>query len=231
MAVETLLDNYYERATTPMRNTTFSHNRDGSLDIRCVEEDDEFRHLKHEIVCKDGNASSVWRQQDWGLGQNSMDVTYFGDGIVKSMSIRHTGDAIIGMKMSLTREDWLVPDPDHRLPYVFGRSDMEVWYQAKDSRLVLSRARLAFDKSTKHTFTVLDHHINKKQAIHLYRDVEYRVDLEGGIRLVIDGKIPRRVQWRDNLDSDEARVLYQYVSNRDWLAGWGPVSEIVELPG
>jgi hypothetical protein len=146
------------------------------------------------------------------------------------MSIRHTGEAIIGMKMSLTRDDWLVPDPDHRLPYVFGRSDIEAWYRTEDSRLVLSRARLAFDKSTKHTFTVLDYHINKKQAVHLYRDVEYRVDLEGGIRLVIDGKIPRNVQWRDSLDADEARVLYQYISGRDWLGGWEPLLKVVELP-
>ena len=154
MSVEALLDTYYDRATIPLRNTKFGRDITGSLDIRHVTEDDEFRFLHHKIILKDGVASSVWREQEWGLGENSIDVTHFEDGIVKQLSLRHTGDSVTGLKVSLSRYDWLLPDPDHRLPYIFGRADMETWYKASDFQMGLNRCRLAWDQETKHTFSV-----------------------------------------------------------------------------
>ena len=191
-------------------------------------EDDEFRVLNHRIVSMDGVASSVWRQQQWGMGECSVDVTHFNDGVVNSVSIRYAGNAVSAVKLSVTRTDWLIPDPDHRLPYIFGRADMESWYYTHENRLHLTRARLAFDHSTKHTFTVLDHGVEKKSSAHLYREVEYRCALDDGIRLVIDGKSPRRVNWRPSLSADEARELFRYARGYGWIDGWRPVAEIVE---
>ncbi|MDA1280425.1 MAG: hypothetical protein O3B95_10385, partial [Chloroflexi bacterium] len=171
MSVESLFDEYYKRATTPIRNTTFSEQKRDGYDIRHVIEDDEFRNLNHLMVCRDGVAASVWREQEWGFGENSIDVTHFQDGIVNSISIRHSRDAVRGMKLSLTRAEWLIADPDFRLPYIFGRADMEAWYEARDYKLQLTRLRLAWDKSTKHTFNVLGSGIDKKRISHLYRNV------------------------------------------------------------
>ena len=229
MTVESLFDNYYERASLPIRNTTFSEQKRGDYDIRHVMEDDEFRNLNHLIVCKDGSASSVWREQEWGFGENSLDVTHFADGIVSSVSIRYTGDAVRGMKLSLTRGDWLIADPDYRLPYIFGRSDIEVWYEASDHQLKLTRVRLAWDKETKHSFTVLGHGIDKKKVAHLYRDVEYRIEMENGVRLVIDEKAPRQINWRPSITAEETVALYNYASGDTWIDGWDPVASIVDI--
>ncbi len=228
MSVETLFDSYYERASVPLRNTRSGERKRGAFDIRHVIEDDEFRVLNHRIVCEAGAASSVWRQQEWGSGECSVDVTHFKDGIVNSVSIRYAGNAVTAVKLSITRADWLIPDPDHRLPYIFGRADMEAWYYTRKNQLVLTRARLAFDQSTKHTFTVLDHGVEKKTAAHLYREVEYRCALDDGIRLVIDGKNPRRVNWRSSLSADDARALFRYARGYRWIDGWVPVAEIVD---
>lgn len=228
MSLETLLDSYHKRATIPLRNTVFSQRKRGRFEIRHVIEDDEFRVLNHRIVYIDGVASSVWRQQAWGSGECSLDVTHFNDGIVSSISIRYGGYGVSAVKLSITRTDWLVPDPDHRLPYIFGRADMEVWYYTHENRLTLTRARLAFDSSTKHTFTVLDQGVEKKNSAHLYREVEYRCALDDGIRLVIDGKTPRRVNWRPSLSAADARTLFKYARGYRWLHGWDPVAEIVE---
>lgn len=230
MSVETLFDSYYERATIPLRYTKFSVRKRGPFDIRHVIENDEFRRLNHRLVCVDGAASSVWRQQEWGAGESSVDVTHFKDGIVNSVSIRYAGNAVAAVKLSITRADWLIPDPDLRLPYIFGRADMEAWYYTHKNQLVLTRARLAFDQSTKHTFTVLDQGVEKKTAVHLYREVEYRCALDDGIRLVIDGKKPRRVNWRSSLSADDARALFKYVRGYRWIDGWEPVAELVETP-
>jgi hypothetical protein len=228
MSVESLFDHYYERATIPIRNTEFSQEQHGSLDIRQVVEDDEFRQLDHKIVLKDGSAFSMWRAQDWGLGENSFDVTHFSDGIVKHLSIRYIGDAIKGLKVSLTRDDWLISDPDHRLPYIFGRSDMEAWYRATDFKMDLTKVRLAWDHESKHTFAVRDHGIDKSKAEHLYRGVEYRIELDESIRLTIDGKNPRRIDWRTEISADEVRALYDYASGESWIEGWDPVAAIIE---
>jgi hypothetical protein len=104
---------------------------------------------------------------------------------------------------------------------------MESWYYTHDNRLVLSRARLAFDQSTKHSYTMLDQGVEKQAAVHLYRDVEYRCAIDDGIRLVIDGKSPRRVNWRPSLDADDARTLFKYARGYRWIEGWNPVAEIV----
>ncbi|WFG35759.1 hypothetical protein [Candidatus Lucifugimonas marina] len=228
MSVESLLDHYYERATIPIRNTKFGREQKGSLDIRHVVEDDEFRQLNHKIVLKDGVASSVWREQEWGLGENSLDVTHFEDGIVKQLSLRHTGDAVTGMKVSLTRGDWLMPDPDLRLPYIFGRADMETWYKAAETTMGLSRVRLAWDYETKHTFPVRDHGISKDKGEHLYKGVEYRIELDDAIRLSIDGKSSRKVNWRMEISADDVRSLFEYASDESWIDGWDHVANIIE---
>ena len=228
MSVETLFDQYYERATIPVRNTKFNRNRQGVFDIRHVVEDDEFRQLNHKIVLKDGRASSVWREQDWGLGENSLDVTHFEDGAVKHLSLRHTGDAVTGMKISLTRADWLMADPDHRLPYIFARADIEAWYRAKDAKMGLSRVRLAWDYDTKHTFPVRDHGISRNKAEHLYKGVEYRIEIEDRIRLTIDGKSPRDIDWPTELTGDEVRIMFEYARNESWIGGWEPIGSIIE---
>ncbi|MEE8047085.1 MAG: hypothetical protein V3T49_09595, partial [Dehalococcoidia bacterium] len=152
MSAESLFDQYYERATLPIRNTEFAREQRGSLDIRQVIEDDEFRNLNHKIVLKNDKAFIVWREQEWGFGENTLDVTHFDDGVIRSMSLRYAGDSVTGLKLSLTRSDWLVADPDYRLPYVFGRTDMEMWFRAKDHFMALDRVRLAFDREEKHTF-------------------------------------------------------------------------------
>jgi hypothetical protein len=228
MSVESLFDQYYERATLPIRNTEFAHTQRGSLDIRQVIEDDEFRNLNHKIVLKNGEAFTVWRQQEWGFGENTLDVTNFDNGIVQSLSLRYSGDSVTGLKLSLTRGDWLVPDPDFRLPYVFERSDMETWYTAGDLKLGLDRVRLAWDKETKHTFTVRDSGVDKNKAEHLYKDVEYRIEIDDGIRLTIDGKSPRRINWQTEFTSDQVLALYEFASTEQWMDGWGPVTDIVE---
>ena len=228
MSLETLLNSYHQRATVPLRNTKFSQRNRGPFEILHVIEDDEFRVLNHRIVYRDGTASSVWRQQAWVSGDRSVEVTHFNDGIVNSVSIRYSGNCVSAVKLSITRTDWLVPDPDHRLPYIFGRADMEAWYYTHENRLTLTRARLAFDSSTKHTFTVLDQGVEKKNSAHLYREVEYRCALDDGIRLVIDGKTPRHVNWRPSLSATDARTLFKYARGYRWLHGWDPVAEIVE---
>jgi hypothetical protein len=228
MSVESLLDHYYERATMPMRNTKFGREQKGAFDIRHVVEDDEFRQLNHKIVLKDGVASSMWREQEWGLGENSIDVSHFEDGIVKQLSLRHTGEAVTGMKVSLTRGDWLIPDPDHRLPYIFGRADMETWYKASNYKMGLNRVRLAWDYEEKHTFPVRDHGVDKDKGEHLYKGVEYRIELDDAIRLSIDEKSSRKVKWRMEMTDDEVRSLFEYASNESWIDGWGPVADIIE---
>jgi hypothetical protein len=228
MSVEALLDTYYNRATIPIRNTKFGRELTGSFDIRRVEEDDEFRFLDHKIILKDGIALGVWRAQEWGLGENSIDVTHFEGGIVKQLSLRHTGEAVTGLKLSLSRDEWLLPDPDHRLPYIFGRSDMETWYKAGDFRMGLDRCRLAWDHETKHTFSIRELGINKDKAEHLYRGTEYRIQIDDAIRLTIEEKGTRKINWRTSLSEDEVRTLFEYASNEPWLSGWDPVSDIVE---
>jgi len=228
MSVESLLDHYYQRATIPIRNTKFGRQQQGSLDIRHVVEDDEFRQLNHKIVLKDGAASSVWREQEWGLGENSLDVTHFEDGIVKQLSLRHNGDAVTGIKISLTRDEWLLSDPDLRLPYIFGRADMETWFKARDMKMGLNRLRLAWDYETKHTFPVRELGIEKEKAQHLYKDVEYRIEVDDSIRLTIDGKTPRQVNWRTELTADEVRTLFEYARGDSWMDGWHPVADIFE---
>ena len=212
----------------PMRNTKFGREQKGAFDIRHVVEDDEFRQLNHKIVLKDGVASSMWREQEWGLGENSIDVSHFEDGIVKQLSLRHTGEAVTGMKVSLTRGDWLIPDPDHRLPYIFGRADMETWYKASNYKMGLNRVRLAWDYEEKHTFPVRDHGVDKDKGEHLYKGVEYRIELDDAIRLSIDEKSSRKVNWRMEMTDDEVRSLFEYASNESWLDGWGPVADIIE---
>lgn len=229
MSIESLFDSYYERASIPARNTQFEQRQQGPFDIRQVEEDDEFRHLNHQVVTRENAAYCVWRHQDWMMGDQSMDVTHFIDGVALSMSIRYANDAVSTVKLSATRSDWMIPDPDSRLPYIFGRTDMEVWYTAKDDQLAIDRARLAYDQSNKHSFTVLGQNINKKSSAHLYRDVEYRAELDDGIRLVIDGKNPRKVNWRHSLSADDARALFEYAYGNDWLNGWEPVAKIVDI--
>ena len=228
MSVESLFDQYYERATLPIRNTEFARTHRGSLDIRQVIEDDEFRNLNHKIVLKNSEAFCVWRDQDWGFGENSIDVTHFSDGIVQSLSLRHAGDSVTGLKLSLTRGDWLISDPDFRLPYIFERSDMETWYRATASQMGLARLRLAWDKETKHAFTVKDNGVDKSKAEHLYKDIEYRIEIGDRIRLTIDGKSPRRVNWETQFTSDQVVALYEYASTEQWMDGWIPVADIVE---
>jgi hypothetical protein len=228
MSVESLFDQYYERATLPIRNTEFNREQRGSLDIRQVIEDDEFRNLNHKIVLKDGVASSVWRDQEWGFGENSIDVTHFGDGVVHHLSIRYAGDSVTGVKLSLSRHDWLVADPDFRLPYIFGRADMESWFRASDYNMNLQRLRLAFDRETKHTFSVRDIGVDHEKAEHLYKGVEYRIDLSDGIRLAIDNKDSRKISWRSQFSADEVRALYEYAVGEAWMDGWQPVADIVE---
>jgi hypothetical protein len=231
MSVEDIFDRYYDHATLPIRNTKFLREQRGSLDIRQVVEDDEFRNLDHKIVLKDGVAASVWREQEWGFGENSLDVTHFKDGIVQSLSIRHTGAGVTGLKLSLTRNEWLISDPDYRLPYIFGRSDMESWFRTSNFDMELTRLRLAFDSESKHTFSVKDSGVDKKQAQHLYRDVEYRIDVGDRIQLTIDGKLPRKIDWRTKLTGDEIVRIYEYVSTEEWIDGWGPIADIIEAQG
>jgi hypothetical protein len=170
----------------------------------------------------------MWREQEWGLGENSIDVSHFEDGIVKQLSLRHTGEAVTGMKVSLTRGDWLIPDPDHRLPYIFGRADMETWYKASNYKMGLNRVRLAWDYEEKHTFPVRDHGVDKDKGEHLYKGVEYRIELDDAIRLSIDEKSSRKVNWRMEMTDDEVRSLFEYASNESWIDGWGPVADIIE---
>jgi hypothetical protein len=132
------------------------------------------------------------------------------------------------LKLSLTRGDWLIPDPDFRLPYIFERSDMETWYKASDYKMGLARLRLAWDKDTKHTFTVKDIGIDKSKAEHLYKNVEYRVEVDDGIRLTIDGKSPRRINWNTEFTSEQIVALYEYASTEQWMDGWGVVADIIE---
>ncbi|NQW21709.1 MAG: hypothetical protein HQ477_13475 [Chloroflexi bacterium] len=228
MSVESLLDQYYERAIIPFRNTKFGREHRGSLDIRNVVEDDEFRRLNHKLVLKDGVASSIWRDQEWGLGENSLDVTHFENGIVKHLSLRYIGDSVTGLKISLTRNEWLLSDPDLRLPYIFGRADMEIWYKVSKFKMGLQRVRLAWDHESKHTFSVRDLGIDKRKAEHLYKGVEYRIEVDDTIRLTIDGKSPRTINWRAELTEDEVRVLFEYVSSESWMNGWEPVAAILE---
>jgi hypothetical protein len=228
MSVESLFDQYYERATLPIRNTEFNREQRGVFDIRQVIEDDEFRNLNHKIILKDGVASSVWREQEWGFGENSLDVTHFSDGFVQSLSLRYAGDSVTGVKLSLSRHEWLEADPDYRLPYIFGRTDMESWFRASEMTMSLQRLRLAFDKETKHTFTVKDNGVDREKTEHLYKGVEYRIELSDGIRLVIDGKGSRKINWRTQFSADEVRALYEYASGEAWMDSWQPVADIVE---
>ncbi len=231
MSIESLFTKYYDRATLPIRNTEFNREQRGSLDIRQVIEADEFRNLNHKIILKDDQAFIVWRQQEWGFGENSLDVTHFDEGVVRSMSLRYTGDSVTGLKLSLTRGNWLIPDPDHRLPYIFGRSDMETWFRVKNNNMDLERVRLAFDKEDKHTFSVRDSGVDKEKTEHLYKGVEYRIELDDKIRLSIDGKSSRKINWRAQFRDEEIRALYDYAIGEAWLDGWGPVAEIVETNG
>ena len=227
MSVESLFDHYYQRATTPIRNTKFGREQRGSLDIRHVVEDDEFRQMTHKIILRDGVASCVWREQEWGLAENSLDVTYFADGIVSQVSLRHTGEEVTGLKVSLTRNEWLISDPDFRLPFIFGRSDMETWYRAKDFKMRLNRVRLAWDYVTKHTFPVRDYGIDKAKAEHVYKGVKYRIELDEVIRLKIDGDLTRNVEWRSELSGDEVRDLFAYATGESWMDGWDPVADVI----
>jgi hypothetical protein len=228
MSVEALFDSYYDRATIPLRNTEFQREQSGSIDIRQVVEHDEFRALSHKIILKDGVASSVWREQEWGLGETSIDVTQFEDGIVKQISLRYTGDSVTGLKISLSRDEWLIPDPDHRLPYIFGRADMETWYKANDFQMGLNRLRLAWDQETKHTFSVRELGVDKDKAEHLYRGIEYRIEIDDAIRLTIEDKGSRNINWRTSMSADEVRTLFEYANKEPWLSGWGPVAKIIE---
>jgi hypothetical protein len=228
MSVEALFDTYYDRATIPLRNTKFGREQTGSIDIRQVVEDDEFRFLNHKIILKDGAPYSVWREQEWGLGENSIDVTNFEDGIVKQLSLRHTGNSVTGLKISLSRDEWLLADPDHRLPFIFGRADMETWYKASDFQMSLNRLRLAWDQETKHTFSVRELGVDKDKAEHLYRGTEYRIEIDDTIRLTIEDQVARKINWRTSLSADEVRALFEYASNEPWLNGWEPVAAIVE---
>ena len=227
MSVESLFDHYYERATIPIRNTNFGREQRGPLDIRHVVEDDEFRQMTHKIILKDGIASSVWREQEWGLGENSLDVTHFSDGIVSQLSLRHTGKGVTGLKISLTRNEWLISDPDFRLPFIFGRSDIETWYRASEFKMGLDRVRLAWDYDTKHTFPVRDYGVDKRKTEHVYKGVQYRIELDESIRLTIEGNSSRNVDWRTELTGDEVRGLFEYASDESWIGGWAPVADVI----
>jgi hypothetical protein len=105
---------------------------------------------------------------------------------------------------------------------------METWFRAKNYNMDLERVRLAFDKEDKHTFSVKDSGVNKEKAEHLYKGVEYRIELDDKIRLSIDGKSSRKINWRAQFRDEEIRALYDYAIGEAWLDGWGPVAEIVE---
>jgi hypothetical protein len=92
----------------------------------------------------------------------------------------------------------------------------------------LTRLRLAFDRESKHTFSVRDVGVDKQQAQHLYRDVEYRIEMGDRIQLTIDGKSPRKIDWRTKFTGDEVVRMYEYVSTEEWMDGWGPIADIIE---
>jgi hypothetical protein len=95
----------------------------------------------------------------------------------------------------------------------------------------IERVRLAIDNDTKHSFTVKDHGIDKGKTEHLYKDVEYRIEIDDKIRLSINGKSSRKINWRTQFDDTQVRALYDYAIGDAWLDGWGPVAEIVETNG
>jgi hypothetical protein len=105
---------------------------------------------------------------------------------------------------------------------------METWYKASDFQMGLHRCRLAWDHETKHTFSVRELGINKDKAEHLYRGTEYRIEIDDAIRLTIEDKGARKINWRTSLSEDEVRTLFEYASNEPWLRGWDPVSDIIE---
>ena len=117
--IKNLLDDYFDRAGQPLRNTEFKYKNKNNFNITHVVEDDEFRILNHRFLFSKDSIKSIWRHQDWMMGDRSIDFTFFYEKYVKSISVRYFEDTVLGIKISLTRHDWLISDPDFRLPYIY----------------------------------------------------------------------------------------------------------------
>jgi hypothetical protein len=106
---------------------------------------------------------------------------------------------------------------------------METWYKASNEKMDLKRVRLAWDYEEKHTYSVRDVGVDKERGEHLYKGVEYRIELDDEIRLTIDEKSSRKVNWRTEMSGDEIRTLFEYANDESWINGWEPVAEILEV--
>ena len=75
--IKNLLDDYFDRAGQPLRNTEFKYKNKNNFNITHVVEDDEFRILNHRFLFSKDSIKSIWRHQDWMMGDRSIDFTFF----------------------------------------------------------------------------------------------------------------------------------------------------------
>ena len=225
--IKNLLDDYFDRASQPLRNTEFKYKNKNNFNITHVVEDDEFRILNHRFLFSKDSIKSIWRHQDWMMGDRSIDFTFFYEKYVKSISVRYFEDTVLGIKISLTRHDWLISDPDFRLPYIYGKSDIELWYylDKETLNLHLSKCRLAYDYKSKHSVTLLDHGVKKNKGAYLYGNTEYRYSIDKDLNLYISDHNIDKFTFPIVIKSDNSKRIFTYLRSYRWLDGWKKIKE------
>ncbi len=225
--IKNLLDDYFKRAGQPLRNTEIKYKNKKNFNITHVVEDDEFRILNHRFLFSKDSLRSIWRHQDWMMGDRSIDFTFFYEKYVNSISVRYFQDTVLGIKISLTRSDWLISDPDFRLPYIYGKSDIEMWYylDKETLNLNLSKCRLAYDYESKHSVTLLDHGIEKNEGAYLYDKTEYRYSIDNDLNLYISDHNVDKFTFPMIIKNDNSQRIFIYLRSYGWLGGWNKINE------
>ncbi|MBA31006.1 MAG: hypothetical protein CL748_00530 [Chloroflexi bacterium] len=227
--IKELLEDYFKRVEQPLRNTEVKYRNKKKFNITHVIEDDEFRILNHRFLFNNKSLMSIWRHQDWMMGDRSIDFTFFYEKYIKSISIRYFQNSILGAKLSLTRPQWLISDPDFRLPYIFGKSDIEMWYYLNKNTLdlQLSKCRLAYDYSSKHSLTILDHGIEKNKGAYLYKNIEYRYNLDKILNLDISDNEIDNFTFPITIQQNNSNLIFNYIRGYGWINGWKKINEFL----
>tara|TARA_Y100000768_G_scaffold375524_1_gene346435 strand:+ start:1313 stop:2005 length:693 start_codon:yes stop_codon:yes gene_type:complete len=230
MMIQNLLDDYFNRAGQPLRNTEINYKNKNNFNITHVVEDDEFRILNHRFLFNKKSIKSVWRHQDWMMGDRSIDFTFFYEKYVKSISVRYFQDAVLGIKISLTRPDWLIADPDFRLPFIYGKSDVEMWYymDKETLNLQLSKCRIAYDYESKHSVTILDQGVEKNEGAYLYKKTEYRYTLTDDLNLYISDHNIDKFTFPVLIENDNSKKIFNYLRSYGWIDGWDKINEYLQ---
>ncbi|MFL2665011.1 MAG: hypothetical protein ACJ0G8_03535 [Dehalococcoidia bacterium] len=227
--IKNLLKDYFKRVEQPLRNTKVKYRNKEKFSITHVIEDDEFRILNHRFLFSNKSLKSIWRHQDWMMGDRSIDFTFFYEKYVKSISIRYFQNSILGAKISLTRPHWLISDPDFRLPYIFGKSDIEMWYYLDKNtfKLQLSKSRIAYDYESKHSLTILDHGIEKNKGAYLYKNIEYRYELSKVINLNISDNEIDNFTFPITIEQNYSKKIFNYLRGYGWIQGWETINKFL----